>query len=229
MLPNSIDSLGSWAFSKCKNLKSVTLPDKDFYIGEDVFKECASIQKPLYNSLVFVYLPRTYSGSYTIPYGIKRIERRAFGDGFMGEHCEALTSIEIPNTVVSIGDEAFYGCNSLTNVTIPYGVKYIGKGAFGSSKLTSIDIPSSVEYIGDGAFRSCMATSVTLPNSVKYVGVWAFENYKLIAPIYNDHILAAVPTSFTGSYSVPDGIKMIAGSAFEGCQKLTAVNIPNSV
>ena len=97
-------------------------------------------------------------------------------DAFWG--CKSLTSIEIPNSVTSIGREVFYRCTGLTSVTIPNSVTSIGKGAFyGCTGLTSIEIPNSVTSIGDYAFLGCSSlTSIEIPNSVTSIGSSAFAD-----------------------------------------------------
>lgn len=87
------------------------------------------------------------------------------------------TSINIPSTIVgktvtSIRNCAFYGCKSLTSVTIPNSITSIGREAFyDCTNLTSVTIPDSVTGIGDGAFYNCKSlTNVTIPNSITMIG-----------------------------------------------------------
>ena len=131
--------------------------------------------------------------------------------------------------------------SNLTTATIPesithngttYSVTSIGGGAFEMcTSLTSIIIPNSVTSIGDYAFSGCSSlTSVTIPNSVTSIGELAFGACEsLTSPVYNAHCFAYLPTSFEGTYTVPDGIKQIAGGAFSDCSSLTSITIPNSV
>ena len=113
-------------------------------------------------------------GAVTIPaylnfYPVVSIGQQAF------EFSTFLTSVTIPNSVTSIGANAFTGCG-LTYVSIGNSVTSIGGGAFyGCISLTSVTIPSSVTSIGQQAFEGCFAlTSITIPNSVTSIGNGAF-------------------------------------------------------
>ena len=87
-----------------------------------------------------------------------------------------ITSVIIPDTVISIGNYAFYG-NKLTSVTIPNSVTSIGNSAFENNQLTNIIIPTSVTSIGNDAFGGNQLTSVTIPTSVTSIGKGAFYKY----------------------------------------------------
>ena len=107
-----------------------------------------------------------YSGAHgiTIPSTYKGVPVTSIGDGAF--RYATLYDISIPDSITSIGDEAFYYCDNLTNLTIPDSVISIGYMAFyGCSSLTSITIPDSVTSIGDEAFLGC--SSLT---SIYYCG-----------------------------------------------------------
>ena len=112
--------------------------------------------------------------------------------------------------VASIGDDAFYGCRSLTSITIPNGVTSIGMQAFEDCKsLTSITIPDGVTSIGGSAFSGCSSlTSVTIPDSVTSIGSFVFHGCSSLTSI-----------------TIPDSVTSIGNSAFNGCKKLTQINV----
>ena len=121
-----------------------------------------------------------YSGQITIPeqvtyntrtFNVININNNAFSG------CSSLTDVTIPNSVTEIGNYAFQYCRGLTNVTIGNSVTEIGYAAFKDcSSLTNVIIGSSVTTIGSSAFKGCIGlTSVTIPNSVTEIGNYAFD------------------------------------------------------
>ena len=173
---------------------------------------------PVYNAHVFAYMPRTYSGAYTIPDGIESIAVYAF---FC---CSGLTSVTIPNSVTSIGNDAFRGCTGLTSVTISNSVTSIGGYAFRDcSGLTSVTIPNSVTSIGVAAFYDCTGlTSVTIGNSVTSIGDAAFSNCTGLTTI----TCAAMtpPVCGSGAFEeVPKSIPLYVPFGSEDAYRMAAV------
>ena len=110
-------------------------------------------------------------GDVVIPDSVTSIGNRAFYE------CESLTSIVLPDGVTSIGDSAFNGCSSLASVVIPEGVTSIGASAFsGCSSLASIVIPESVTSIDRETFRGC--SGLKLENAPA-ISVSVFNSLKL--------------------------------------------------
>ena len=127
-IPNSVTSIGFFAFGNCWSLTSVTIPNSVTSVGSQAFRDCIGLT------------------TVTIPGSVTSI-----GDlAFMG--CSGLTSVTIGSGVTTIGDSAFQDCSSLTSVTIPDNVTSIGGNAFaGCSGLTRVMIPAATA-LGIDAF-----------------------------------------------------------------------------
>ncbi len=163
IIPDSVTSIGMYAFYECTSLASVTIPDSVTSIGTSAFFGCTSLASVTIGNSV------TSIGS-SIFYG-----------------CTSLTSVTIPDSVTSIGTSSFSGCTSLTSVTIPDSVTSIGASAFsGCTSLASVTIPDSVTSIGDNAFNGCTSlTSVTIPDSVTSIGTSSFSGCKSLFEVIN--------------------------------------------
>lgn len=125
-----------------------------------------------------------------------------------------LTNIVIPNTVMEIGESAFFHCIGLTSVVIPNSIKIIDKYAFKNCRgLTSIVIPDSVTEIGEGAFYDCTSlTSIVIPDSVTKIRDRTFWECRGLTSIV-----------------IPDSVTEIEGYAFWECSGLASVVISSSV
>ena len=163
-IPNSVTSIGIWAFRNCSSLTSIDIPNSVTSIGYGTFYNCSSLTSVTLSNNITELSAFYYIGDEGgVYYGLF-------------EGCSSLTSITIPNSVTEIGYGAFSGCSSLTSIDIPNSVTSIGYYAFYEcSSLTSITIPNSVTYIGSGAFENCSSlTSITIPNSVTSIRTDAF-------------------------------------------------------
>ena len=177
-----------------------------------------------------------------IPNSVTNIEDYAFSLN------EQLTTVIIGTNVTSIGENAFNWCQNLTNMNIPKSVTKIGSFAFSGCPIPSVTIPNSVISIGDQVFYSCSSlTNVNLGRGVISIGDQVFVQCSSLAAINVDpsnlvyssvagvlfdksqQTLLVYPGGIAGSYSIPGGVTTIADRAFDGCKKLTGVNITNSV
>ena len=143
----------------------------------------------------------------------------------------------IPDTVTSISDNAFAGCQGLTSVTIPNGVTSIGRGTFYDClNLTHITIPDSVTEIEQLAFIGCSGLiSITIPNGVTSIGSRAFEGCRKLTNIILPSSLTSIQSetfkdckSLT-NITIPNKVTIISSAAFENCVGLTQISIPSSV
>ena len=181
-----------------------------------------------------------YSGDIVIPetvdyegetYSVTSIGSSAF------KECKGLTSVTLPNTIISIYDSAFEGCSGLKSLDIPNSVTTIYDDAFcDCNGLTSLTIPNSVTSIGNYAFRGCASlTSITIPNSVTSIGYTAFARCSSLTSLTISNSITTIrDCTFSGcsrltSLTIPNSITSIGKGAFSGCSSLTSIAIPNSV
>ncbi len=211
-IPDSVTSIGVEAFYGCSGLTSITIPDNVTLIGYGAFADTAYYNNDsnwtgdvLYIGNYLIEAKDTISGSYSIRGGTKTIAY----DAFWG--CSGLTSIEIPDSVTSIGAEAFEGTayyNDDNNWTDD--VLYIGNHLI-EAKYTSesYSIRGGTKTIADEAFQGCWdLISVTIPNSVTSIGRIAF--YECI---------------YLTSVTIGSGVTWIGDVAFVACNELAEINV----
>ena len=135
------------------------------------------------------------------------------------EDCRSLASITIPDSVTSIGDESFYGCNAL-QYKVKNNIKYLGNAnhpyvvviGVTDKTLTSYTIENSVKVICNSAFENCSSlTSVVIPDSVTCIGYKAFFGCESLTSI-----------------NIPNSVTSIDKYAFWGCTSLTNVAFKNT-
>ncbi len=197
-IPDSVTSIGGGAFAWCESLESVTIPDGVTSIGDGVFGYCKSLMA----IHVDTRNPMYCSDASDVLYDKEKTVLIQYPAG------NTRTTFAIPDSVTSIGDYAFHNCTSLASVTIPDSVKSIGDSAFYSCKnLTSVTIGNSVTSIGDDAFAWCESlASVSIPNSVTSIGNFAFYSCKSLT-----------------SVTIRNSVTSIGNLAFYGCTSLKTV------
>ncbi len=253
-IPNSVTSIGDYAFYDCSGLTSITIPNGVTSIGSLAFYNCSGLTSiTIPNSVTSIGSSAFYKVKHIIytgnatgsPWGAISINGFVDGDFVFSDDTKTLLTayignggdITIPNSVTSIGYDAFDGCNGLTSVTIPNSVTSIGWMAFsGCIALTSIEIPNSVTTIEGYTFYGCTGlTSVTIPNSVTSIGYSAFYGCTGLMGITIPNSVTSIgdyafyDCSGLTSVTIPNNVTSIGGNAFSNCSGLTSVTIPNSV
>ena len=231
ILPNTLITIGEEMFYQSK-LKTVVIPANATTIGNSAFEQCASlisIDIPANVETIGTAVFWGCSSLTTVTFE-KGSQLKTIGGGssYYGafSYCTALTSIEIPASVETIGASAFKGCSSLATVTFENGsqLKTIGGGSYSSgafsdcTALTSIEIPASVETIEAAAFIYCSSlATVTFENG---------SQLKTIEGGYPSSGTFADCTALT-SIEIPASVETIEAAAFKGCSSLATVTFEN--
>ena len=224
-IPSGITSIGDGVFLSNKSLTNLTLSFKVSSIGISAFYYCDNLKDVryyIYDDLA-TYIQNGHPDFYVG--GIKYY----WND-------QEITTLEIPTSVTSIGNNAFYGCSGLTTLNLPSNVTSIGDRAFGGcSNLTSVDLPSSITKMGDFVFFYCEKLSnVNLPSDITTISTGAFGG---CSSLQNINLPSGVTTIGDNAFSdcsnltnvtLPSALASIGDYAFRGCSNLTNVILPSA-
>lgn len=204
VIPESVNSIGVYTFAGCSNLTSVKIPENVLSIYYAAFNGCTGLTKAEFSSIEAL-CNLDFIGSYSNP---------LFYAHNLYINGKEIADVIIPETVTSIGNNAFQGASGLTSVTIPESVTSIGYDVFSScTGLTSITIPESVTSIGPTAFYNCTGlTSISIPNNITTIESGTFYG-----------------CSGLTSISIPNSVTSIESQAFKECSNLTSISIPAGV
>ncbi len=239
-LPKSVATIGEKAFFSCLSLTEITIPENVTYIAHFAFGNCPALSSVTWNAKkcrdFYRKIGNVTGGTPNdYPFYNGDITSLTFGDSveyipaFLCYKMDEITTINIPNSVDSIGEYAFFGCSSLTKTNYTGDIAGWCNIKFGSSsanpmycshnfyindqEIKDLVIPNSVDSIHDYAFYNCSSlTSVTIPNSVTSIGYAAFRDCSSLT-----------------SVTIPNSLTSIGDYAFYDCTSLTSVTIPNSL
>ncbi len=203
-IPASVTTIGDSAFSGCKGLTRITIPNSVTSIGEDAFYS---------SGLTYISLPSS----------IQKMGRGTF------QSCRSLTKIDFPTTPYynRIVPYTFYNCSALQSINIPDNIIAIDNQAFnGCNSLTTINLPESVTEIGSKAFGFCENLSSVIMPGVKVIHGSAFEDCENLENVYTANLKGIYDEAFLGceklkTFTFPPSVTVISDGAFIGCDNLT--------
>ena len=221
VIPDSVTSIGIGAFFNCSSLSNIVIPDSVTSIGDSVFRGCSSLSE------------------IVIPDSVTSIGIGAFGG------CASLQYLSIPKSVICLNGNPFYNMNGKLECLSPNFI-YEDDVLFNKDKsiiisfrnqsVESYVIPSSVTSIGNSAFSCCSSLSeVVIPSSVNSIGNSAFSCCSSLSEIVIPSSVNSIGNSaFSSCRSlskivIPDSVNSIGNSAFSGCSSLSKIVIPTSV
>lgn len=206
-------STESGAFSGCRFLRTIVIPDTVTTVGEGAFSYCSSLN------------------TITFPPSVK-----VLGKGVL-RACTNLHSVFFGKWVKEIPDFFFYGCYKLKYVYLPDSIEVLGESVFHlCEKLQNLTLPVSLQQIGGSAFQGCEdLESLSLPDNVKEIGAYAFQGCKQLQSIHLPNTLTEIKEwTFSHcdnikSIPIPPSVGKIGKKAFSSCQSLSSIHLPNQM
>ncbi len=207
------------AFARCENLKELHIPASVTEIQFDMLYDSPHV------SVITV--------SKDNPIYDSRDNCNAIIESKSNKLLYGCASTVIPNSVTSIGENAFYGAHDLVSITIPSSITEIETGAFANCEsLTSITIPSSLTELHNGIFCGCCSLKeINLPNSLKSVG----DSWLIVDGAYSINFPWMLWSgTFENCFAleriiIPENVTTLYGSLFEGCYNINEITIPSTM
>ena len=230
-LPSTVTSIGKMAFYACNGLRGITIPQAVTSIGDSAFYACTG--------LTDLTIPENVTSLGTNAFGGISVQsltwnaRECWSNGGItatgirqlniGNEVRVLpkylannsqiTTVDLPSSLVSIGDSAFYSCSGLTSLTIPVNVTTIGTNAFGNNNIKSLTWNA----------RECLNT-----------GARDKRHYFAITTLTIGDGVEVLPCNFVAysnitEVNIPASVKEIGDRAFYECRQLAGVVIPDGV
>ena len=228
---NNVEKIGYGAFSDCKGLTNIVIPEIIKEMGGSVFSGCTGLKS------VTIKAKKVGDGQFngcTSLTGVKMEGVENIGiDAF--RNCASLTEITIPSTVEKVGAWAFNGCNELQSVVIEDGVVEIGDSVFNDlTKLKNVKFGAGLKKIGDFAFSNTALTHINLV-SAEEMGQYVFSDCKdLKEVIFHTDVKRIGRNCLFGSdnlekVTLEPGVEVVGKNAFSGLEKVKEIDIPSTM
>lgn len=246
-----ISQINAYAFYGCSAISIVWIPENITSIGTDAFSGCKNIQEVHYANMTHL-TTMSYETTYSNPIVYAKevwlyndskkltevtIRNNVNNSAFRGAKWLTKVTFDGGDNVTTIGTDAFLDCTGLSEIALPSSLTTIGQGAFRGSNLNSIIIPENTIFIAKEAFYDCKSlesvqidatlNEFILPEQMFY-GCTKLKSVKL-----NENIVKIGKKAFmncSSLTSLPDGNLIEFGqSAFEGCKGFTELTLPKNI
>ena len=241
-LGNALRYIPADAFFGCRNLLSISIPDSVRIIGNAAFKGCTKLSNVTFGASVDSIKTEAFYnclGLNAVSFPEKMV---SIGD-FAFSQCLNLKNIQLPDSLREIGKNAFSSCGELASLTLPDSLEIIGEEAFsGCSIIRSVILPPMLRSLGTDAFSQCQSLKkVAVPQTIcdpnfDILGARIIqynpEDVKIEeGVVYNGDKtkLLFASLDFAGDCRIGETVEVIAPYAFEFCNDIESLHIPNSV
>ena len=214
-LPGNIVKIGVGTFENCKSLTEITIPKSLTECDWRIFSGCSNLKTIKFEKGITTIPANLFYGADTIwfdgleeidiPETVTTIGNSAFFN------CRNLTTVTGMKNVTKIGDNAFYNCSNLVNIKLPENLTEIGVWAFYNCNQLKVDLPGNIVKIDWSAFRNCKSlTEITIPKSLTDCGSDIFSDCSNLKTIKFEKGITTIPAYlFYGSNSWFDGLEEI--------------------
>lgn len=233
-IPEKTVYIGEEAFACCQSLESIVIPDKVKCLWDGCFSLCTNLKDIVLPNHIIKFGEGVFEGCsslQTVPdlVGLKDIPEYFFSG------CSSLEKFTLPDTVERIGEYAFADCIALKEVVFPTNLRVIASDAFsGCKSLQKINLPANVRSILNSAFyKCCSLESIELPESVEYLEACAFQcctnlrNVVIKGKVQSIYTSVFYSCSSIESILLPYSVDYISDYAFDKCVSLKTISISN--
>ncbi len=209
-LPDTVKSIGAYAFYDCEALEEINTPASLETINSYAFCGCTSLK------------------AFDVPEGL------TFLGDYTFSRCESLKKIDLPDSIEKICNGVFMGCTAIEKIRMPQHIKTIGISSFeGTKALAEIDLPETLTIIDDRAFHGSGIKSVTLPKSLEYLLEGVFDESGVVSAVIDGKNLllswAFRDCPYLETVEIRNGVSEIWGAAFADCPSLKTVTLPENL
>ena len=250
LIPDTVTSIGSYAFRNCTSMSSITIPDGVVTIGNGAFQNDTAATVVTFGKSVETIGDDAFNNCSKLPKiifseGIKSIGHRAFRE------CTSLTEVYLPSTLTYIshwtdGDATFYNCRNIQKITVPQYIVSSDRAAtdmfaWSRDKIKTIAFSGTITYIGPRAFDGFTAlenvsdSTVLIPDTVTSIGSYAFRNCTLVSSIkIPDSVVNIGNSAFQNNTNATiltfgKNTQVISDDAFNNCSKLPEVILSEGI
>ena len=244
-VPNSVNVIGNFAFANNTSLKTLFIDNAPVVIGESAFYRCSSLENvELGNAVRELQFDGRVNYQYGVFESCTSLKKIVLPSSLIEvgicafRNCSKLYDVQFSNNTQEIKSYAFQNC-AITQIELPSSLISIGTSAFQGSPLSSINFPSNLKTIAREAFRGCMFSEIIIPNSVTIIGQDGFADCKSLKKVKIEDAAIRMTGAFGGCNALTDVdlgknvVELITGfqdyACFQDCNSLEKIILPNSL